>query len=96
MFKAALAWPLFGKHLTAGLDGWYLSSRTTLAGAQSGSATIANITLRAPRIAGRFELTASVYNLFDERYADPGAPEVRQDLIIQDGRNCRLKVGFRF
>ena len=25
-----------------------------------------------------------------------GAPEVRQDLLIQDGRNCRLKVGFRF
>ena len=82
MLKAAMVWPLLGKRLTAGIDGWYLSSRTTLAGAQSGSATIANITLRAPRIAERFDLTASVYNLFDQGYADPGAPEVRQDLII--------------
>jgi outer membrane receptor protein involved in Fe transport len=96
MVKAAMAWPLLAKRLTAGIDGWYLSSRTTRAGAQSGSAKVVNLTLRAPRIAGRLELTASVYNLFDERYADPGAPEHRQDLIIQDGRNCRLKVGFRF
>jgi iron complex outermembrane receptor protein len=96
MLKAGMAWPLLGKRLTAGVDGWYLSSRTTLSGAQAGSAKIANFTLAAPRILGRFDLSASVYNLFDARYADPGAPEHRQDLIIQDGRSGRLKVGVRF
>ena len=56
---------------------------------------VANLTLVARASAGRFDLSASVYNLFDERYADPGSPEHRQDLIPQDGRNFRLKLSWQ-
>jgi iron complex outermembrane receptor protein len=96
MVKAAVALPLFAKRLTASLDGWYLSARRTLAGAEARSSKVANFTLLAPRVGGHFDLSASVYNLFDERYADPGPPELRQDLVPQDGRNLRLKLSWRF
>lgn len=94
--KAQITWPLFGNRLTASADGWYLSARRTLAGAQAGSFKVANVTLQAPRIRGHFDLSASVYNLFDELYADPGSAQHRQDVITQDGRNFRLKVSCRF
>lgn len=96
MAKAAVAWPLLRGRLTAGVDGWYLSSRRTLSGARTGSSTVANLTLVAPDIAGRFDVSASVYNVLDGRYSDPGAPEHRQDVILQDGRNVRLKLSWRF
>jgi outer membrane receptor protein involved in Fe transport len=96
MAKAQVTWPLWDRRLTAGLDGWYLGDRRTLAGARTGSSTIANLTLSARRLRGRYGLSASVYNLFDERYADPGPPEIAQDLLFQDGRNVRLELSLRF
>ena len=56
---------------------------------------VANVTL-APRIRGPFDLSASIYNLFDERYSDPGSAELVQDLIPQNGRNLRIKLSWRF
>jgi outer membrane receptor protein involved in Fe transport len=94
--KAAISWPFFASRLTASIDGWYMSARRTLAGVQLDSSMVANLTLVAPRIRGRFALSASIYNLFDERYADPGSEEHRQDSILQDGRNFRLKLAYRF
>ena len=41
------------------------------------------------------EVSASVYNLFNKKYGDPGSPEHVQDLLMQDGRNYRLKVAYR-
>jgi iron complex outermembrane receptor protein len=95
MAKAQLSWPLIGRRLTAGADGWYMSSRRTLAGAQAGSVMVANVTL-APRLRGPFDLSATVYNVFDHRYSDPASTELSQDLIDQDGRNFRLKLSWRF
>jgi outer membrane receptor protein involved in Fe transport len=96
MAKAEIAWPLFGERLIASADGWYMSARTTLAGAQAGPALVGNLTLLAPRIRGRFEVSTSLYNVFDERYADPGSQALRQDLIPRDGRNFRLEVSYKF
>jgi iron complex outermembrane receptor protein len=95
MAKAQITWPLLGKRLTASADGWYMSARRTLAGAEAGSAMVTNVTL-APRIRGSFDVSASVYNVFDHRYADPGSNELRQDLLPQDGRSLRLKLSWRF
>ncbi len=52
--------------------------------------------LLGERIAGKAELSASIYNLFDTRYSDPGGQEHVQDLIAQDGRSYRLKLSYRF
>ena len=92
MVKAALTWPLLDKRLTASLDGWYMSARRTLLGGQADSSIVANLTLRAPRIHERFDVSASVYNLFDEQYADPGSQGSRRTSFLQRRPQLRLKV----
>jgi outer membrane receptor protein involved in Fe transport len=57
---------------------------------------IANLTLLNRTMAKGLENSASVYNLFDKRYSDPGRPEHLQDLIAQDGRSFRGKLIYRF
>jgi iron complex outermembrane receptor protein len=40
--------------------------------------------------------SASVYNVFNALYADPGSEEHRQDAIRQDGRSLAVRLGWRF
>ena len=55
-----------------------------------------NATLLSRNLGRHTELSASLYNLFDKNYADPGAEEHEQDALRQDGRNFRVKLTFRF
>jgi len=74
------------------------SSCSIPAGASGGFLT-ANLTLLSERLAPGLELSASVYNLFDRKYADPVAFDVgvpTRDVIQQDGRNFRFKLTYRF
>jgi len=57
---------------------------------------IANLTLLATRLAPNLEMSASLYNLFDRRYADPAGPEVLMPAVQQDGRTFRLKLTYTF
>jgi iron complex outermembrane receptor protein len=57
---------------------------------------LTNLTLLGERLAENLDLSASIYNLFDKRYSDPGAQEHVQDLIAQDGRSYRFKLNYRF
>jgi iron complex outermembrane receptor protein len=82
--------------LSAGADAAYMSSRRTLAGRETGDVFRANLTLLARRLPGRFEASASVYNLFDRRYGDPGSEEHVEDVLLQDGRTFRFKMLWRF
>ena len=43
-----------------------------------------------------FELSGSVYNIFDKRYADPGSEEHRQEGIVQQGRTFRVRLTYSF
>ncbi len=89
--------PLFGDALRAGAELQYLSRRKTLANGNAVAGyAIANLTLLARRLAPGLELSASAYNLFDRRHADPGRPEHVEDAIAQDGRSLRLKLSYRF
>lgn len=95
--KLSYARPLFGRALRAGAELQYTGSRKTLAGAEAGGYAIANLTLLSRRVARGAELSASVYNLFDKRHADPARPEhLPLDTIMQDGRNFRLKLNYGF
>lgn len=89
--------PLFDDALRTGVELHYNGPHRTLAGATIGGHAVANLTLSSGKPARGMELSASIYNLFDKRYADPARPEhVPIDVIAQDGRNFRLKLGYRF
>lgn len=95
--KLNLSLPVWGDRLRAGAELQYASSRKTLAGGSVGGRTLANLTLLSEKLAPGLALSASVYNLFDERHADPGGDEhVPIDVIQQDGRSYRFKLTYRF
>jgi iron complex outermembrane receptor protein len=93
--RASLTLPVADR-LSAGVDAEYMSSRRTLAGRETGDVFLANLTLLARRLPGRLEASASVYNLFDRRYGDPGSEEHVEDVLVQDSRTFRFKLLWRF
>lgn len=94
--KLNFSLPWFGEALRSGLEVQYTGRRKTLSGGTTGEYTVANLTLLCQKIAPGLELSASVYNIFDRRYGDPGRPEHVQDVIQQDGRNFRCKLSYRY
>lgn len=93
--KMNLSTPLLSTGWRTGLEGHYVGYRHTLQG-RTGDYWLANLTLSSIRLAPGLEASVSVYNLFDRRYADPGAAEHAQDAIGQDGRSVRLKLRYAF
>jgi len=96
MLKASLAVPLRTQDVWASFDAQYVSSRLTLSGGDTAGFVLVNATLFARRLRGGLEASASVYNLFDARYSDPGSEEHLQDAIRQDGRSFAVSLGWRF
>jgi outer membrane receptor for ferrienterochelin and colicins len=96
MAKLQLRAPLHGSGISAGVDAQYLSSRLTLGGGSAKGYTVTNLSLLAPNAIGRLGLSASIYNLFDARYGNPGSEEHAQDVIEQDGRSFRVKATLHF
>jgi outer membrane receptor for ferrienterochelin and colicins len=96
MLKARFEVPLAAGRLWTGVNAQYMGSRLTLAGARVEDFTVASVTVSAPDLVRRLGLTAGVYNLFDTRFSDPGSEEHRQDALLQDGRNFRVKLEWTF
>lgn len=96
MVQLQLRSPIPGSRAIAALDAQYMSARRTLAGNTAGSHTIANFSLFAPRTFGRFDLSATVYNVFGSRFGDPTSEEFNQDVIQQDGRSVRVRTTFHY
>ncbi|MBZ5553241.1 MAG: TonB-dependent receptor [Acidobacteriia bacterium] len=88
--------PLARKKLFAGIEGQYTSRRRSVEGTDIGGFFVTNVTLFGQKLAKGLDVSVGVYNLFDKRYADPGAEEHIQQAIEQDGRNLRLKLTYRF
>ena len=61
--------PLAVPHVLGGVELQYISRRLALTGRELGSAVIANATFVSRTSPKGFELSGSVYNLFDKRYA---------------------------
>jgi len=78
------------------MDLQYVSKRATLAGGYSGAYVIPNFTLFARDISSRWEISASVYNAFNQKYADPSGYGLVENTIAQNGRSFRIKVGYKF
>ena len=57
---------------------------------------VPNFTLFSRNALKGWEFSASLYNAFDEKYSDPAGEGLAEDSIVQDGRQFRFKVGYRF
>jgi len=88
--------PVVPGHLFGGLEFQYMSRRRTLAGDHTDAVALINLTLFSRNVLKGLELSASVYNIFDEKYADPAGSEHRMDQIEQDGRSYWVKLTYRF
>jgi outer membrane receptor for ferrienterochelin and colicins len=94
--KLNVAVPLYQDKLFAGTELRYMSPRKTLLSKDSDDVLTTNLTLFSRGFLKGLELSAGVYNLFDERHGDPGGEEHVQDLIQQDGRTFRVKLKYSF
>jgi outer membrane receptor for ferrienterochelin and colicins len=80
----------------AGIEEQYLGRRRSLAGNYAEGFAVTNLTLFTQNILRRFELSASVHNLFDRKYGDPVSADLVQNILLQDGRTYRLKMTYAF
>lgn len=94
--KLNLSAPLPWAGLRAGYEWRYDSERLTLDGSRLGGYAVSNLHLRTDALANGLELSLSVQNLFDKRYAQPGADINWQNSLEQDGRSLRLQANYRF
>jgi outer membrane receptor for ferrienterochelin and colicins len=91
-----LSVPLYHRQVFASMNVQYVGKRLTLAGNYAGAYLVPNLTFFSQKALKRWDLSASFYNVFDGQYGDPGAEEHRQDIIFQDGRTFRVKIGYHF
>jgi outer membrane receptor for ferrienterochelin and colicins len=93
--KVNLSLPLIREKLFASVEAQYTSQRRTIAGTDLGGFFIMNATLYSRKLWKDLDFSASLYNLFDKRYADPTDLQHDEASIPQDGRNFRVKLVFR-
>jgi iron complex outermembrane receptor protein len=96
MVKVNLIAPLWSDKVFAGFETQYMSGRKTTLDGQVGDYVISNLTVFTQKWIKGLELSAGVYNLFDERYFDPGSDTHRQNAIQQDGLTFRIKTSVDF
>jgi iron complex outermembrane receptor protein len=107
--KLNITIPLLKEKIFLGIEEQFTDRRKTLvAGNYAKAFFITNLTLFSRELLKNLELSASLYNLFDYRYGDPGGAEHIQDpsrfvdpahpldIIQQDGRTFRVRLTYKF
>lgn len=94
--KLNLIVPLWRDKVSLGLEEQYTSSRKTIYRDEIGGYAVTNLTLFSHHLVKGLEASASVYNLFDKKYADPVSGAFRQKTIEQDGQLFRFKLTYLF
>jgi outer membrane receptor for ferrienterochelin and colicins len=94
--QASLSVPLIRQKVFASVDLQYVSKRATLTGQYSGAYVVPNFTLFSRGVLKGWEISASLYNAFNQDYADPAGNGLAENVINQDGRSFRIKVGYKF
>jgi outer membrane receptor for ferrienterochelin and colicins len=106
--KVNVVIPLLPEKIFSGIELQYTGKRKTLTDEDAGGFILANITLFGRNLLKNLEFSASIYNLFDKKYGDPGGPEHIQNpdrfvdpghpmnIIEQDGRTFRVKLTYKF
>ena len=85
--QATLSVPLIKQKLFASMDFQYVSKRGTLAGQYTGAYAVPNFTLFSRNVLKGWEISASVYNAFNQKFADPAGDGLAEDVLNQNGRN---------
>jgi outer membrane receptor for ferrienterochelin and colicins len=94
--KLDVSVPLMRKRLFANVDAQYTSPVQTLTGKTLSGFAIFNVTLLAHALTTHLDVSASVYNILNKLYFNPGRPEDTEDAIQQDGRNFQVKLTYKF
>jgi iron complex outermembrane receptor protein len=82
-----------GRHVFGAAEFLYSSAQQSHAGMRVPPFMVSNWTVSSKSIHG-WEFSASCYNAFDRRYFNPVGPELRQAMILQDGRAFRFKLSY--
>ncbi|MBT2795335.1 TonB-dependent receptor plug domain-containing protein [Paraburkholderia strydomiana] len=93
--KLNVAAPLFADALITGLEVQCTSSRLAAVGEAAGFC-LANLTLSSRRLIRGADVSFSVYNLTDKRYADPVGPGFTQETVTQQSRTFLFKAIYGF
>ncbi|MEQ1543896.1 TonB-dependent receptor [Methyloglobulus sp.] len=103
MVKLNLIAPLWQDKVFVGFETQFMSSRKTPPkdangnkGGRVGDYVISNLTVYTQNWVKGLELSAGVYNLFDQRYFDPASADHKQNAIQQDGLQFRVKGSMDF
>lgn len=102
LLKASLTAPLPAGKSFATLETLYTGTRSNASQQQVAGAAVVNLTLLNRDLLKGLELSGSVYNLLDTRYAVPASGEHVNSLgeqlrsIPQDGISFRIKATYRF
>ncbi len=91
-FSAPLPWA----GLRLGYEWRYDSRRLSVDGSWLGGYALSNLHLSSDALAPGLELSLTIGNLFDKRYAQPGADTNWQNALDQDGRSLRAHIAYRF
>jgi outer membrane receptor for ferrienterochelin and colicins len=94
--QASFSVPLFKGKLFASMELQYVSRRRTLGVSFAGAYVLPNFTLFSPKALPGWELSASVYNAFNQTIGDPASVAHVEDIIYQDGINFRVKLTYHF
>jgi outer membrane receptor for ferrienterochelin and colicins len=95
LVQARLSVPLIQRKIFASMDLQFVSTRDTLAGQYAGAYVVPNFTLFTQNVFRRWEVSASLYNAFNRIYADPVGNGLAQNVVFQDGRTFRIKIGYK-
>lgn len=94
--KLSASMPVLASKVFANLELQYNSDSVTLARTRSPSFWITNFTLNSHDRWSKVELTAGIYNAFDEERPFPGSEEHAQLVLPQAGRTYGAEVVVRF
>lgn len=87
--------PLFHHAARLGAEVRCESARLAEAGSAAGFC-LGNVTIGSERLIPHADVSFSVYNVTDKRYADPAGPNFTQNVIPQQSRTLLLKLVYGF
>lgn len=93
---AGISLPIFSERLYFTPSIQLIGSRKTLNGNTIGSSAVTNVTVTKGNIHSKWDLSLSVYNLFDKYVETPGAYEHPEDRIPQVGRQFLIETAYHF